>query len=494
MIGRLTFLALLAAPFLSACVVGPNFKAPPLPPVSTYAAKGDSAPPDDQRMEIGDRIAIDWWNEFHSAALNDVVAMALAGNQTIETARNRVKQAEEDATAAEGALLPQLSLEATAGRQKYGKELFGPIDIVIPPFSYYALGPSLDWQVDLFGGRRRSAEERRAYVQYQKHQLEAAYQSLTADVAIAALTLADSRAQIGILNSIVMDDRRNIDLVRAAIVAGSGTRVQLMSAESQLASDRTLLPDLAQREAVERHALAILIGKAPAEWNPPDFELADFTLPAEIPVTLPSELARRRPDIQAAEAQLHVASAAIGVATANLYPNIDLTGAIPQEALTPGALFNGVSNAWSIAAGITQPIFSGGRLNAERRAAVYNYQATLAIYRETMLNAFGEVSDALQSLSNDATRLRYEMAASNAAARSLDLAKRSYQAGNAGILDVIDAQRRYSAAQLGLARATAERLTDTVRLYLALGDSPMTTSRNPPRAELRGEQSGRSSR
>ena len=151
----------------------------------------------------------------------------------------------------------------------------------------------------------------------------------------------------------------------------------------------------------------------------------------------------------------------------------------------------GANSAWSIAAGLTQPVFDGGRLSAERRAAVDNYQATLATYRETVLTAFGEVSDALQSLSNDAMRLRDEIAASDAAARSLDLARRSYQAGNTGILDVIDAQRRYSGGQLGLARATAQRLADTARLYLALGGSPMATTTNPTQAELQDEQGSR---
>jgi NodT family efflux transporter outer membrane factor (OMF) lipoprotein len=477
---------------LSACTVGPDFAVPQAPPVTNYVAKGDAGPPSDQRLIIGKEVTADWWTAFHSTALNDVISQALAGNQTTESARARVAEAKEEVNAAEGALLPQLSFGATAGRQRYGKETFGPADISIPPFTYYVVGPSVDFPLDLFGGQRRTVEEKQAYVDYQQYELEAAYESLTAHVTAEALDLAAARAQVQIVDAIVSNDQRNIDLVQAAIVAGSGTQVQLETARSQLASDRTVLPDLVQQEAVARHAMAILIGKPPAEWAPPDFALTEFTLPSAIPLAVPSDLVHRRPDIRAAEAQLHVASAAIGVATANLYPKIDLTGTITQQALTPGGLFLAANNAWSIAAGLTQPVFDGGRLSAERRAAVHNYQATLATYRETVLTAFGEVSDALQSLSNDATRLRDEMAASDAAARSLDLARRSYQAGNASILDVIDAQRRYSAAQLGLARATAQRLTDTARLYLALGGSPMTT--NLARAELQDEQSARSSR
>jgi NodT family efflux transporter outer membrane factor (OMF) lipoprotein len=247
--------------------------------------------------------------------------------------------------------------------------------------------------------------------------------------------------------------------------------VQLVAAQSQLASDQTLLPNLHRQQSTARHALAILVGKAPAEWNPPDFALVDFTLPDEIPVSLPSDLVHRRSDILAAEAQLHVASAAIGVATANLYPKIDLAGTVTQQALTPGLLFNSVSNAWSVAANLTQPIFDGGQLSAQRRAAIDNYKSALAIYRQTILNAFGDVADRLQDLSNDADALKAQTAAADRAAESLDLARRAYQAGKSGILDVIDAERRNAQAQLGVAQAKAQRLIDTAQLYLALGGS-----------------------
>jgi NodT family efflux transporter outer membrane factor (OMF) lipoprotein len=467
-------LPLLSVLLLSGCMLGPDFKIPDPPAVSGYAAQGDAGPPDDQRLALGRKIEGDWWAAFQSPALNGVIALALAGNQDVEAARARIAEAEENMKAAEGALLPQVSLDAAAGRQKYGKSLFGPLDIGIPPFTYYTVGPSVTFPLDLFGGGRRTVEERQAYLDYRHFELDAAYQSLTAHVAAQALALAAADAQIATLTTIIAEDQRNVDLVQASIVSGSGTRVQLVSAQSQLAEDRTRLPDLRQRKATARHALAILAGKAPAEWNSPDFVLDDFVLPREIPVSLPSELVHRRPDILAAEAQLHVASAAIGVATANLYPKLDLTGTLTQQALTPGGLFNSVNNAWSIAAGLTQPLFDGGRLSAQRRAAIANYQATLAIYRQTILTAFGDVADRLQALSNDADRFKAESEAAAIAAQSLDLARRSYQAGNSGVLDVIDAERRYAQAQLDLSHAKAQRLMDTARLYLALGGSPVT--------------------
>jgi NodT family efflux transporter outer membrane factor (OMF) lipoprotein len=376
--------------------------------------------------------------------------------------------------AAEGALLPQVSLGTTAGYQKYGKALFGPLNFNIPPFGYYSLGPTVTFPLDIFGGQKRTVEQRKALLEYQHFELDAAYQSLVAHVAAEALALASARAELDTLNAIIADDQRNVDLVQSAINAGSGTRVQLLTAQTQLVQDRALLPDLKQNEVVARHALAVLVGKAPAEWSSPEFALGDFTLPAEVPVSLPSELVHRRPDIQAAEAQLHAASASIGVATANLYPNFNLTATVTQQALTPGALFNSISNAYSLAANLTAPIFNGGKLSAEKRAAIDNYKAMLALYRQTMITAFSDVADRLQALANDADRVRAEETAAQTAAESLDLARKSFQAGNSGILDVIDAERRNAQAQLSFTRAKAQRLMDTAELYLALGGSPIT--------------------
>ena len=466
-------LSLLAALCVGACTVGPDFQTPAPPQVTSYAGKGDAGPPDDQRIALGARIQGDWWNAFKSEPLDGTIKLALSGNQDVEAARHRMAEAEEEVNAAEGALLPQVSLGATAGYQKYGRSLFGPLNFSIPPFAYYTVGPTVTFPLDLFGGEKRTVEEKQALLQYQGFEIDAAYQSLIAHVAAEALALAAARAQQETLDGIIADDERNVGLVQSAMNAGSGTRVQLVSAQSQLAEDRALLPDLRQQEAVARHALSLLVGKAPAEWAPPEFALKDFTLPPEIPASLPSELVHRRPDIQAAEAQLHAASAAVGVATANLYPNLNLTATVTQQALTPGELFNSISNAYSLAAGLTQPLFSGGRLSAEKRAAVENYQASLALYRQTILTAFGNVADRMQALSNDADRLHAQEAAASTAAQSLDLARRSYEAGNSGILDVIDAERRNAQAQLGLARATAQRLMDTAELYLALGGSPV---------------------
>jgi NodT family efflux transporter outer membrane factor (OMF) lipoprotein len=472
---RAGLLALPCSLMLCACTVGPNFNAPEAPTAQTYAAPGDAPPPSDQRVTLGARIEGDWWAQFHSPTLDQLIKLALADNQDIAAAKARVAQAQEDVNAARGALLPSISLGTTVGRQKYGAALFGPLDFAIPPFTYYTVGPSINAPLDLFGGNQRMLEQRAAYDEYQTHELNAAYLSLTANVAAQALAVASARAQLGVLQGIIADDQRNVDLVQTALEDGSATRTQLLSAQSQLAADRTLLPELHQEESTALHALAILVGKQPAQWSPPDITLNDFALPGEIPASLPSELVRRRPDILAAEAQLHAASAAIGVATANLYPNVNLTGSVGQQALTPRGLFDGVALAWSVAANLTQPLYNGGRLKAERRAAIDGYQAALADYRQVVLRSFGEVADRLQALSNDDDQFTSQTVAAQTAATSRDLARRSYSVGNSGILDVLDAERFTAQAQLGLARAQAQRLLDTARLYMALGGTPIAT-------------------
>jgi len=467
------FLILPLALGLSACTLGPDFVRPEIPAAPTYAAKGDAPPPPDQHVSLGERIEGDWWAGFRSPALDSVIRQAIADNHDIASSKARVAEAQEAVNAAKGALLPQVSLDATVGRQKYGAALFGPANFSIPPFTYYSVGPSVSFPLDLFGGQKRTVEEKAAYTEYQGYELAAAYLSLTANVAAQTLAVAATHAQINALEGIVEDDAENVQLVERALGIGSATRTQLLAAQSQLATDRTLLPALQQQESTARHALAILVGKAPADWTPPDFTLDDFTLPAEIPASLPSELLHRRPTILAAEAQLHVASAAIGVATANLYPKIDLTGTLTQQALTPGGLFNSVAAAWGVAANLTQPLFDGGQLSAQRRAAIDGYQASLASYQQVVLTAFGEVADSLQALANDADQLRAESEAERTAAAALDLARRSFAVGNSGILDVIDAQRRLAQARLGLSRARAQRLFDTAQLFVALGGTPV---------------------
>jgi NodT family efflux transporter outer membrane factor (OMF) lipoprotein len=464
-------LASLLALSLAACAAGPDFVRPDAKAPPAFAARGDAPPPADQAVAAAEPVA-DWWRAYHNPALDQVIDQALAANQDVAQASARLAEAREAVAAARAARLPQAALGATAGRQKYGAALFGPLDLSVPPFTYYTIGPSVTVPLDLAGGAKRTVEQRAAQAERRAHELDAARLTLAANVAAQALSLAAACDELAALDQILAEDQRNVDLIQRTIRAGTGTRTQLLAAQAQLASDRTLAPPLRQQEAAARHALAVLAGHAPGDWTPPDFALADFTLPGEIAASVPSELVRRRPDILAAEAELHAASAGIGVATANLYPHLDLTGAYSRQALDVGGLFDGGAGAWSLAANLTQPLFNGGRLKAERRAAVDRYQAALAAWRQTVLTAFGQVADRLQAIANDADQLRAQSQSAETAAAALDIARRSYAAGASGVLDVVDAERRLAQARIGASRAKAQRLIDTVQLQLALAGAP----------------------
>jgi NodT family efflux transporter outer membrane factor (OMF) lipoprotein len=297
--------------------------------------------------------------------------------------------------------------------------------------------------------------------------------TLTGDVASEAVVIAATRGQIRAAAELLSEDRDNLSLVRTAFANGSVSRLDVLTAQSQLASDQALLPPLNQQLAMARHALAVLLGRSPADWSQPDFELADIRLPRQIPVSVPSRLVRHRPDILAAEARLHAATAAVGIATANLYPQIALTATLGQQALRPAKLFDASSTAWSLIASLTQPLFDGGTLRAERRASLDALHASAARYQQVVLDSFGQVADLLDALDHDAQLVAAQAKARDTSQASLELARQSYQAGNSGILQVVDAQRERQRAELGFLQAQSRQYLDTIQLLLAVG-GPLT--------------------
>ena len=458
---------------LSACAeVGPDFKTPDAPGTQRYTAEPDLLTRD-QQVQMGEALQAEWWTLFANKPLNDIIGQAMQGNYDIAAAREAVAQAAEASKAEQGSLMPQLSLGATAGRQKYGVALFGPSNFAIPPFTYYEFGPTATFDLDLFGKKKRSVERMQAMAEYQQHQLSAAYVDLTANVVGQALTIAGAQAEIDATKRIIDEDHKTLKLVQGAFDTGSGNKIDILSAQSQLEGTEAQLPALYQRISVAQHALSILTGQAPADWVPPAFTLAQFSLPKKLPLVVPSALVRQRPDILAAEANLHAASAAVGVATANLYPDISLSANLIQEALIPADLFRSVNSAWALAAQATQPLYSGGTLSAEKRAAEHAYQQALATYKQTILLAFGQVADALTALKQDAAAVDAQQKALNTAQASLKLARDSYSAGNTGVLQIQDAQRALAQAQIGLSRAQSQRYLDTAQLFAALGGSPV---------------------
>jgi NodT family efflux transporter outer membrane factor (OMF) lipoprotein len=465
---------------LSGCAVGPNFVRPAPPNLQGYTA---SPPPagfasttgaGNQRVHLGQEISAEWWDLFHSPALDSVVRDALAGSPTLAAAQAALAAAKENVAAARGSFFPQVDVAASLERSRAsalrsGSGPSGGRSGGAPTTNLYSVGPTVSYPLDVFGGTRRKMEQQQALADFQGYELAAAYLTLTGSAVTEGMTIASVRAQIQATEEVVAEDERNLSLVRQEFEAGKVARTDVLSAETQLASDRTALPALQQQLSSARHALSILTGRSPAQWSPPAFALPEFTLPPDLPLSLPSVLVRQRPDILAAEAQLHADSAAIGVATAQLYPNITLSASLAQEALTAGSLFNGVNTFWSLAAGLTAPLFHGGTLEAQRRAAIDTYRASLATYEQTVLQAFQQVADSLQALAHDAEAVDAERQVLDVASAALDLQRQSYAAGKTNILQLIDAERSYQQARLGSARAEAQRLLDTAQLFVALG-------------------------
>jgi NodT family efflux transporter outer membrane factor (OMF) lipoprotein len=462
------------------CAVGPDFKRPEPPNVTTYTGNADEASRQllsgpgepEQQFAVGQRISSEWWQLFQSAQLSEAVREAMVGSPTLAVAESTLAQAQEAIVQARAAFYPQIDANSGASRQHnangalHGSTKNGKPQTTI---SLFSIGTSVSYTPDVFGETRRQVEEAEAQAQNENYQLAAAYLTLTGNVVMQAITIAGTRLEIAATEEIIDEDQKNLDLVQAKFEAGKAARTDVLVADSQLANDRALLPPLRQQLSAANHALSILIGQLPADWAPPPFELSQLTLPGDLPVQLPSEFVHQRPDIIAAEAQLHAASAAIGVATAQLYPSITLSGSIGLQSLTPETLFEGASTAWNIGAGLTAPVFHGGALLSQQRSAIDAFQGTFATYRETVLQAFGQVADTLDALAHDADLVAAQRHALDVADESLALARISYEAGKSDVLQLLDSQRLDQQARLGYARAQTQRFQDTTQLFVAMG-------------------------
>jgi len=480
----------LAVLFLAGCTVGPDFVRPEAARIEGYTASGVSLPAAgtadaQQRLSVGQSVATEWWKLFQSAALDQTLEIALAASPTLDTARATLAQAQEAVAAAAGAYYPQLDLSAGASRERIAVTRGTTTASAVT--NVFSIGPVVSYAPDVFGGTRRFVEQESALAELQRFELAAAYLSLTGNAVTQAIDIAAAREQIAAAQEILGVDQRNLDLVRVSFEAGKAARTDILSAQSQLASDQTLLPPLRQQVSAARHALAVLAGKAPAEWSPPDFDFTNLGLPLDLPVRLPSALVRERPDILAAEAQLHAASAAIGVATAQLYPTITLSASWLQQSASMGTLFDGSNGLWSLVSALTAPIFHGGTLEAQRQETIDAFAAQLGTYRQTVLQAFGQVADVLRGIEHDAELLAAQQRALETARDSLNLTQDSYAAGQASFLQVLDAQRLYEQARLGYAKAKGQRYLDTAQLFEAMGgawqdwkDPAMQAGASPP--------------
>ena len=457
---------------LASCAVGPNFHQPKPPEASGYLhPTSDIAPvqaeaQDVQHVTQGAELAGEWWQLFHSPQLDEVVRTSITANPTLVAANATLAEAREEVTVARGAFLPSVS--GTAGAQRSGTSA------VRTPgegstSNLYSVGLSTSYSPDIFGGTRRAVEQQQALADYQRDQLAAAYLTLTGSVVNEVLIIASTRLQISTTEELIASDRKNLALTQREFDVGIVPRSDVLTADSQLAADLTQLPSLHKQLDQAYDELAVLAGRAPTDWRVQAFDIDQFTLPRDIPLSLPARLVRQRPDVLAAETQLHAASAAIGVAVAQEFPNVTLSASITREALQAADLFHQFDTLWGLGGSLTQPLFKGGALRAQVRAARDAFKASAATYQGVVLEALGQVADDLWALQYDAQILTVDRHSMEVALEALKLQQQSYTVGTTTVLNLIAAERAYAQARLSYVSARVQQFTDSAILLTALG-------------------------
>ncbi|HEX8043560.1 efflux transporter outer membrane subunit [Candidatus Deferrimicrobium sp.] len=469
----------LVAAALAGCAVGPDYRRPAPPAVASYTAEalpaGTATAPGvagaTQRFVSGGDIPARWWELFQSRALDRWIREALANSPTLGAAEATLRRAQEIRRALFGDLLPSVDGSVSASRQKpLAASFLGESNIQINPFTLYNASVNVSYTLDLFGKTRRGLEALQAQVDYQGFQVDGAYLTLTSNIVTAAFQEASLRGQLQATRDILATQEELLAMVEKQFELGGVAKTDVLAQRASLAQSRAALPPLEKRLAQTRHLLAVLAGGFPgATADLPEFELKEFRLPEELPVSLPSSLVRQRPDIRSAEELLHAASAAVGVATANLYPQVTLSGQYGTTAIRIEDLFRPDSAVWRVGAGLLQPIFHGGALEANRRAEIAGFDQAAAQYRETVLQAFREVADVLRALEYDAMTLRAQSDAEAAARDTLEIAKKQVRFGATSYLSLLNAQRQYHLARILLVQAQALRFADTAALFQALG-------------------------
>jgi NodT family efflux transporter outer membrane factor (OMF) lipoprotein len=474
---RLAF-ALLAPLLTSACVVGPNFKAPAPPEVSDYTA----APPQTtaatpgvpggtaQHFVAGSDIPADWWTLFHSKQLNALIEQALAHNADLKAAQAALLVAHENTRAQHGAYLPQVSAGASITRQKDPSATLAPVP-ANNSFAYTLITPavSVSYTPDVFGLNKRTVEGLAAQEQATRYQMIAVDITLSANVALAAITEASLDDQIDTTNDLIGINKQILSLLQFQKSKGYIGGADIAAQQTSLAQLQATLPPLIKQRDQQKDLLAVLTGAYPADAPAGKFTLTSLTLPSDLPLTLPSALVEQRPDVLQAEENMHAASAQIGVARANRPPNVTLSANAGTNALSIGQIFGPGTGFWNIGAALLAPIFDGGTKLHQERAARAAYTQSAEQYRSTVLTAFQNVADTLVALEQDANTLKATVTAADAARTSLDLSRLQYKDGYAAYLAVLNADQAYQQARLAQVQAEADRFTDTAALFQALG-------------------------
>ena len=463
---------------LGGCVSGAEFKKPCSPTIASYTeqplpcktAQPKGAGGKAQYFIAGKDIPADWWRIFHSHALNNLIKRALKYSPNLQAAQAALREADENLRVSTASLFPFLSVQPSYQRQAFNGAQFGPQNSNdLSTFNLYNASINVTYTLDVFGGTQAQIEVSRAQAAYQRFITEATFLTLTSNIVTAAITEASLRASLQATKELVNLQGKTLQITEAKFRLGAVSRSDVLAQQAQLAQMRASLSPLEISLCRTRHALSVLIGEYPSESHLPVFNLEDLTLPRDLPVSLPSMLVRQRPDVRAAEELLHAASAQIGVATANLFPQITLSGAYGGSSNFLPELFDTDNILWNILGSLTQPIFQGGALVAKRRAAVAAFEQVSAQYKQTVLQAFQNVADTLRAIEIDAKHLSNQMESEEAALGIFQLTKAQYRVGAVGDLNMLDAERQYLNARINRIQAQASRYADTAALFQALG-------------------------
>jgi NodT family efflux transporter outer membrane factor (OMF) lipoprotein len=463
---------------VASCAVGPNFHRPATPAVNGYTpeplasrtAKANVAGGEAQRFVPGMDIPGQWWALFHSESLNRQVEEAIRNNPSIEAAQQALRVARENVAAQKGSFYPSVSANFTPSRNKTATGALSPASASGNPYySLYTSQLSISYMPDVFGLNRRTVESLQAQADAQRFQVEATYLTLTSNVVAAAIQEALLRGQIAATMEIIKVETEALQILRRQLELGQVAGADVAAQEAVLAQAQASLPPLQKQLALQRDLLAALTGHFPNEEGPAKFKLADIQLPHDLPVSLPVKLLEQRPDVRMAEEQLHSASAEIGVAVANLLPNLTLTGFGGSQSNKISQLFGPGTGYWTLAASATQQIFDAGILLHKFKGAQGAYDQAAAQYRSTVITAFQNVADSLRALQSDANALTAAVAAEHAAATSLGITRKQLELGQVGYLSLLTAEQTYQTAVVSLVQARANRYSDTAALFQALG-------------------------
>ena len=463
---------------IAGCAVGPDFKSPDSPKLTRYTEKpipdqmvstpnvpGGAAQSFEHDADVPDK----WWKLYQSPDLDKLVELALQKNPNLAAADAALRSAQASATASVGALFPSIGLNGSAARQSIPPSYYGLPSGPNRTYDVYGANASVSYRLDAFGGIRRGIESARAQAEFQQFQVEAAYLTLTTNIVTAAVREAALREQYKATEEILNAQTALATLIDKQFEIGTVSKIDVSSQNSLVANSQIDLLLYDKNITVIRNMLAVYTGEFPGSSNVPNFNLASMTLPSKLPVSVPSNLVRQRPDIRAAEAMLKSTNALVGVATANLLPQITLTGATGTQALTSAALFGPGAALWSVGGGVFQPLFQGGQLIAQRDASIANYEQAVYKYQATVLNAFQEVANALRAVEISARTLKAASDSERNAYEALRLVEQQYQLGSGSYFNVLLTQNKYQAAKRNLIQAQSDRFTDTATLFAALG-------------------------